>query len=289
MNEPDPKTKRRKRFYSMIRICLYIASALIVGRFCLNWIVFHPSGRLQFTPDIAGLAFEDIYLTTSDGLKIHGWYVPAENPRATLLFFHGNAGNISDRLESIEIFHSLGLSVFIIDYRGYGKSQGKPSVAGTAEDAMAAWEWLTRERRVDPSKIVVFGRSLGGAVAMELMRYVTPGALILESTFSSLSDMVRLDLLSPVVRILTGDVWNSVVVAHELAVPTLSLHSPDDEIVPYRLGRRLFDALAGEKKFVDISGDHNEGFSMSMPAYRDALDAFLTRHFGKSQTALEQQ
>ena len=204
----------------------------------------------------------------------------AENARATLLFFHGNAGNISHRLGSIEIFHSLGLSVFIVDYRGYGESGGRPTITGTAHDARAAWGWLTREKKTPPEKIVVFGRSLGGAIAMDLMRHATPRALILESTFSSLPDMVG-DLLSPIARLLVGDVWNSVEVARTLTVPTLCIHSPGDEVGPWRLGKRLFDAVASEKTFVEIHGDHNEGFLDSIDVYRPALDAFLTKQFGR--------
>ncbi len=265
----------------MVRIALYLAAVVVAGRFLLPCLVFHPAKGMTLTPKDAGLAFEDVRLTTEDGTALHGWYVPAENARATLLFFHGNAGNISNRLGSIGIFHSLGLSVFIFDYRGYGLSEGRATIKGTALDARAAWNWLTGDRKIPADKIVVFGRSLGGAIAMELMRHVTPRALILESTFPSLPDMVRVDLLSPIARLLTGDAWDSVEVARTLAVPTLCIHSPDDEIVPYRLGRRLFDAIASEKSFVDIHGGHNDGFLDSLDTYRPALDAFLTKQFGR--------
>ena len=117
---------------------------------------------------------------------------------------------------------------------------------------------------------------------MDLMRYATPRALILESTVSSLPDMVRLDFLAPVARFAIGDLWNSVEVASTLVVPTLCIHSPDDGTVPYRLGKRLYDAVAGEKAFVEIRGSHNEGFLDSIGVYRPALDAFLTKHFGIS-------
>lgn len=267
--------------YRPLRLLLYLVLLLVFVRFALARIVFHPAKGLTRTPQAAGLAFEDVRLTTEDGVNIHGWYVPAKNARASLLFFHGNAGNISHRLESIEIFHSLGLSVFIIDYRGYGISEGSATIKGTAADALAAWRWLTGEKKTPPEKIVVFGRSLGGAVAMELMRHVTPRALILESTFSSLPDMVRIDLLSPVARLLIGDIWNSVEVARSLTVPALCIHSPGDEVVPFRLGRRLYDAIASDKTFVEIHGGHNDGFVDSIDTYHPALDAFLTKHFGR--------
>ena len=246
----------------------------------LPWVVFKPTARLAVTPAAAKLPFEDVALTTTDGVRLHGWYVPAPDARATLLFFHGNAGNISHRISSIEIFHDLGLSVFIFDYRGYGQSEGKLSIGGTALDARAAWLWLTEEKKVSPEKIVVFGRSLGGAIAMELTRSVTPGAVILESTFSSLPDMIRIQFLAPLARLVIGDVWNSAEAASTLTSPALCIHSSDDWTVPYRLGKRLHDALASEKTFVEIHGDHNEGFLDSYDIYVTALDAFLTKYFG---------
>jgi fermentation-respiration switch protein FrsA (DUF1100 family) len=240
-----------------------------------------PSRALARTPAEVGLLFEDVTLTTSDGVNLNGWWIPAAGERATLLFFHGNAGNISHRLESIQIFRDLGLSVFIIDYRGYGQSGGRASIEGTGFDALAAWRWLTEDKRIPPGKIVIFGRSLGGAVAVELVRSVTPGALILESTFSSLADMAPLSLiLGPVLRLMTWDAWNSVKAAESFTVPTLCIHSPGDEIVPYRQGRRLYDAVASEKAFVEIRGDHNGGFLDSYDIYFPALDEFLTKRFG---------
>jgi fermentation-respiration switch protein FrsA (DUF1100 family) len=254
---------------------------LLAGiRLLLPWAIFKPTAKLIATPTARSLSFKDVTLTTSDDVKLHGWYVPAKNPRGTLLFFHGNAGNISWRVDSIEVFHNLGMSVFIFDYRGYGQSEGRPSIPGTALDALAAWKWLTEERGVKGEEIVVFGRSLGGAIAMDLMRHVKPGALILESTFSSLPEMVRIDFLTPVARLLVGNPWDSAQVAAALTTPTLCIHSPDDWTVPYRLGKRLYDAVASEKTFVEIRGSHNEGMWDSFDIYRPALDAFLTKHFG---------
>ncbi|MDR3320964.1 MAG: alpha/beta hydrolase [Synergistaceae bacterium] len=226
------------------------------------------------------MSFEDVMLSTPDDVRINGWFIPAKNARGTLLFFHGNAGNISNRLDSIEIFHYLGLSVFIIDYRGYGKSEGSRSIPGVTLDALTAWRWLTDEKGVPAGEIVVFGRSIGGAVAMELMRRVEPRALILESTFCSLPDMVRVSYLAPLARFVIGDVWNSAEAASRLTVPVLSIHSPDDAIVPYRLGKRLYDAAPSPKTFVEIHGGHNGGFLESIDIYRPALDKFLTEIYG---------
>ena len=243
-------------------------------------IVFVPTAEIVATPTAIGLPFEDVTFTASDGIRLNGWYIPAQGARATLLFFHGNAGNISHRLDSIKIFHDLRLSVFIIDYRGYGRSEGGLSIPGVTLDALAAWKWLTEEKKIPPEKIVVFGRSLGGAIAMELMRHAKPGALILESTFSSLPEMIKIPFMAPLARLVVGDVWNSAEAAGALTVPALCIHSPDDWIVPYSLGRRLYDALPGEKTFVQIRGGHNEGFLDSIDVYCTALDKFLTKHFG---------
>ncbi|MDR1581490.1 MAG: alpha/beta hydrolase [Synergistaceae bacterium] len=269
-----------KKGHSVLWLVFLLVVLVFSIRPLLPWIVFRPTREHVRTPEAYGLEFEDVTLVTSDGVKLSGWYVPAPEARGTLLFFHGNAGNISHRLDSIEIFHYLGLSVFIVDYRGYGKSEGRRSIPGVTEDALSAWRYLTEERGISPDDIVMFGRSVGGAIAMQLMRYVTPRALILESTFSSLPEMIRVPFLVPAVRFIIGDVFNSAEIASELTVPALFFHSPDDGNVPYRLGRRLYEAAAGEKTFVEISGGHNEGFLESIDVYRPALDEFFTKHFG---------
>jgi len=151
-------------------------------------LVFFPSREVITTPGAAGLEYEDVYFKSTDGQELHGWFIPADNPRGVLLFCHGNAGNISGRIESVSLFHNLGLSVFIFDYRGYGHSRGKPSEKGTYLDAEAAWDYLTALKKIDPEKIIIFGRSLGGAVAAWLANERTPGGAIIESTFTSIKD-----------------------------------------------------------------------------------------------------
>jgi fermentation-respiration switch protein FrsA (DUF1100 family) len=287
MEKAGKKARGWMRGYRFARLLLPLTFLLCGVRFALPWLIFKPSAWFAGapTPAALGLPFEDVTLSASDGVSLRGWFVPAPNARAVLLFFHGNAGNISHRLSSIEIFHGLGLSVFIFDYRGYGQSGGKASIEGTALDALAAWRWLTEEKKILPREIVVFGRSLGGAVAAELSRSVTPGALILESTFSSLAEMVRIPFLEPLAKLVVGfGVWNSAKAVSASTVPTLCVHSPDDRLVPYRLGKRLYNAVAGEKKFFEIHGGHNEGFLESIDIYRPVLDAFLTRHFRQKRT-----
>lgn len=226
-----------------------------------------------------GLEYDIIELMTSDDVRLNAWYVPAKRERATLLFFHGNAGNITNRLESIKIFNDLGLSVFIVDYRGFGKSKGYPSLKGVGLDARAAWSWLTVEKNKNPNTIIVFGRSLGGAIAIDLVSDVKPAALIIESTFASLADMVLVPTLVPLARILIGDWWNSERSVVSMEFPAFFAHSPEDEVVPYAQGRRVYDAYVGEKEFLVLSGGHNDGFLVSLDAYTASLDSFLAKNF----------
>jgi fermentation-respiration switch protein FrsA (DUF1100 family) len=238
-------------------------------------MVFYPVKQLAATPADWGMSYEDITLTTGDGVRLSAWLIPSPGARQTLLFLHGNAGNISHRGDSIAIFHRLGLDVLILDYRGYGRSEGTPSETGLDRDARAAWRWLTEERGLEPSDIVVFGRSLGGIVAARLSAAVRPAGLILESTPSSARDAA--DALFPVLSriVLLRFDLDAVAAMGRVACPVLVLHSPDDEIIPYRLGRRIFEAAPEPKRFMELTGGHNDGFLRSQPAYELALAAFL--------------
>lgn len=238
-------------------------------------MVFYPTRTLQATPQDWGLAFEDVELTAADGVKIHGWFIPHPLATHTLLFLHGNAGNISHRGDSIAIFNRLGLSILIIDYRGYGRSAGSPSEAGLSLDALAAWNYLVDGRGIAPDRIILFGRSLGASVAAELASRVQPGGIILESGFSSARDMAH-HLYPGLHRILYRRFdFDTAARLAQASAPLLVLHSPDDEIVPYALGRRLFDAAPPPKRFVDLHGDHNRGFLASQPEYARQLADFL--------------
>lgn len=237
-----------------------------------------PSRELAATPEQFGLAYEDVHFQAEDGVSLHGWFVPREGAVRTLLFFHGNAGNISHRLDSVAIFARLGLHVFIIDYRGYGRSADKPSEAGTYLDATAAWRYLTVTRGIAASDIVIFGRSLGGAVAIELATRVEPGALIVESTFTSVPDMAAtLYPLLPV-RQLARLHYRSLERIGTARSPVLVLHSEGDEIIPFSHGQRLYQAAPQPKTLFAMRGGHNDGFIVSGAAYVQALDAFLKTH-----------
>lgn len=234
-----------------------------------------PSREITATPAEIGLDFEPVTLTTSDGIRIKGWFVPASQAKGTLLFFHGNAGNISHRLDSLAIFHRLGLSTLIIDYRGYGESEGRITEQGTYLDAEAAWRYLTETKGTDPKEIVIFGRSLGGAVAANLVIRTSPAGLILESVFSSVPDMAA--QLYPVfpVRLLARYEYDVKKAVQRITCPVLVIHSRDDEIIPFANGVKVYESAVEPKTFLEIRGSHNEGFLVSGAAYLQGLERFI--------------
>jgi fermentation-respiration switch protein FrsA (DUF1100 family) len=206
---------------------------------------------------------------------LHGWYVPADNARGTVLFSHGNAGNIGHRLDSVRLFNRLDLNVLIYDYRGFGNSEGKTTEAGTYLDGQAAWAWLTEEKQTDPGQIVIFGRSLGAAIAADLASRYCAAAVILESAFTSVPDMAaRLYPWLPV-RLLSRFQYNNLDKVSRITSPLLIVHSRDDEIVPYEQGERLFEQAREPKQFLELNGGHNDGFYLSHDHYAESLAEFL--------------
>ncbi len=240
--------------------------------------VYYPERVLLANPGSIRLDFKSISFETADGVKLFGWFIPSESARGVILFCHGNAGNISHRLDSIQIFHRLGLDVFIFDYRGYGQSEGKPTEHGTYKDAEAAWRYLTEEREVNPNEIIVFGRSLGGTVASWLAQSHTPRALILESTFTSLLDIAATLYPYLPVRLLLHFEYNTAEYLGRVNCPVLIIHSRNDEIMPFSHGWRLFEMAKEPKKFLEISGTHNEGFITSGKHYEEGLNAFILEY-----------
>lgn len=233
-----------------------------------------PGRDIEATPDAIGLAFEDVTLETSDGINVHGWFVPGESERV-VLFFHGNAGNISHRLYSIKEWYELGLSVFIIDYRGYGQSEGKPTEQGLYRDGEAAWRFLTGKRGFAPGNIIVFGRSLGGSIASWIAAKEKPAALIVESSFTSVPDIGQQAYPWLPVRWLSRFRHATRDNVQKSTSPVLVVHSRDDEIIPFRHGEAIFDAANEPKRFLEIRGGHNDGHATSATLYRDGLLDFL--------------
>ena len=275
--------------------------AVVLGYVLLVGIVFVTQERLVYFPDIGrevaitpkayGLDFESVQIATEDGEKLHSWWVPVERPRGTVLLFHGNAGSIAGRVDYLLMFHRLGYSTLIIDYRGYGQSTGKPSEAGTYRDAEAAWHWLTATRGIKAADIVLFGESLGGAVASWLAARVppvtepavpqpggTPRALILASTFTSVNDLGAEVYPFLPVRLISRIGYDNRANLQAVQVPVLIAHSPRDELIPYAHGRRLFDAARQPKQFLELAGGHNDGFIFMRESWVQALRDFLDQH-----------
>lgn len=257
----------------------YVALAALLFVFQSRLIYFPEMGRTdKGTPAQLRLAFEDVRIATADGETLHGWFVPAAAARATVLFLHGNAGSIVHRLEWLPMFQRLGLSVLLVDYRGFGASTGSPSEAGTYADAEAAWRHLTADRRIPPERIVVFGESLGGAVAARLAASATPGALVLHSAFTSAPDLAA-DLYPFLpARLLTRFRYDTLGAVQASRGPLLVAHSPQDEIVPVAHGRRLLDAAPGPKQWLELAGSHNDGFIFVRAEWAHQFDEFLRRH-----------
>ena len=242
-------------------------------------LLFQPSSRLLATPSDAGMPYETVRLDTEDGETLHGWWIPAPDvSRGTLLFFHGNAGNISGRLESVQQFHQLGLNVLIVDYRGYGQSTGSPSEEGIYRDAAACWRYLTGTQGVASQKIIVFGRSMGGGAATWLAAREQPGGVILESVFTNVPDIGAHHYPFLPVRALAANQFDNKSRVDEIEAPTLFIHSREDRIVPFTLGRQVYEAAAEPKQFLEIEGGHNDGFLVSKEEYLRAIDDFLTKH-----------
>jgi len=263
--------------FGVILLILLFAVYTVYLYFNQSKYVYFPTSDIAATPSDAGLFYEDIMLKTSDGINISGWYIPAENQRGTILFFHGNGGNISHRIEFIEMFYELNLSTFIIDYRGYGKSEGKPSEEGTYFDAEAAWDYLVDEKKINPSRIIIYGRSLGGPIGVRLAEKHKPAALILDSTFTSIKDIgARLYPFLPVRRFFKFE-YNTIEYLKEADCPVLIIHSRDDSYIPFSHAERLFEAVDNKKELVETLGDHNTNFIVSREDYKNSIDFFINK------------
>lgn len=240
-------------------------------------LVFIPTVELDWRPSDEGLAYEEASFVTADGIRLHAWFLPTSAPpRGTVLFCHGNAGNIGHLLDSARIYLDLGLNVLLFDYRGYGKSEGKPSERGVYLDAEAAWRWLVEDRGIAPADILVVGRSLGGAPAARLAGTVSPAprALILESVFSSIPDMAAAHY--PVYpKFLSRITLSTERFVRDVRCPVLSIHSREDEIAPFRLGRKVFASANEPKTFRELRGDHNGCYFIDEASYRRILAEFL--------------
>lgn len=242
-----------------------------------NRFIFFPDPWVAASPSDVGLAYEDIFLNTRDGEKINAWFVPKEGTRATMLWFHGNAGNIGHRVAQIKLYHDRWqVNQMLVEYRGYGKSSGTVSEEGTYEDGRAAIAHLFEQKGVSSGELIIFGRSLGAAVAVQMATESESAGLILESPFTSVRDMAQRhypvigNLLPLKIR------YDSIHKIKDVHVPLLILHGDRDRIVPVQMGRQLFEAANEPKHFFPIDGaGHNDILFQADETYHEAVVMFI--------------
>ena len=284
---------------------IYITGVLLIAY--LGWgamlyimqpkFLYGPVREVAYTPGELELDFEDITFKSSDGLRLSGWYIPAplemnhqveptqlrsglltgpeEDSEFTVLFCHGNGGNIAHRLDSINIFHNLGLNCFIFDYRGYGSSEGKPNEQGTYLDAGAAYQWLREEKKISPDNIIIFGRSLGGSIAAQLAGKVKARALVIEGAFTSFADIGQKFYPYMPVRWFARFNYRTIDYIKNVDCPVMLIYSRNDDIVPFEFGPKLYEAANEPKELVEIFGSHNDAFLVSGEIYQKAWIKWL--------------
>ncbi len=240
-------------------------------------VLFHPTRGIDIRPEALGIEAEEVRLRTNDDVTIHGFYLSAASSDRALLFLHGNAGNASHRLPNAHALRRLGIHVLIIDYRGYGMSEGEPSERGAYEDARTGLAYLRDSRSIHEDRIVVFGRSLGGAVALEISQGRRLGGVILESTFASLTDLALSTIFAPLAPLAIGK-FDSISKIGKVQAPLLFFHGDRDEIVPYSSGKRLFEAAPEPKEFETLeTAGHNDTVQVGGAAYFERIRGFLDR------------
>lgn len=247
-----------------------------MSNFLDRFFVYHPAPWIDRDwARVSGLPLQEVWLQAEDGTKLFGWYVENRATPVVLLWCHGNAGNIIHRLENLVELYRLGFSVLLFDYRGYGRSQGRPTEEGMYQDALAAYDYLASERQIAPERLLLFGRSLGGAVAGYVASRKPAAGLILESVFPSIAAVARAHYFGLPVDWLLGAEFNLADRLAALSLPVLVVHGDRDDIIPIELGRQVFDAAREPKAFYLVPGaDHNDLYVVGGRAYFQRLRQF---------------
>ncbi len=243
--------------------------------FFQSGMMYHPARQIYQTPNAIRLEYEDVYFQSGNGDELHGWYLPAKQARATILLSHGNAGNISDRLETLRILNRLKLNVLIYDYSGYGKSEGSPTEETTYQNALSAWEYLINEKQIPSGSIILMGRSLGGSVAAWLATKTNPAGLILESTFTSAVDLAKEIYPFLPVRMMMKFTYPTADYLREASVPVMILHSENDQLIPFHHGQELYEIADLPKTFFKMNGAHGNSHIVTGEEYVNAIDEFV--------------
>jgi len=270
----------KKALRALLSLAIMVVTAIVsVGAFIYFFqakFIYVPEREITVNPGNAGLKYDDVELTAEDGTLLHAWYVYAENPKGTILFCHGNAGNISERVDTIKIFHELEMDVMIFDYHGYGKSDGTPSEKGTYQDARAAWDYLVQKKDIPPDKIIIVGRSLGGGIASKLASEKESAGTVIESSFISIPEIAH-DLYPflPLISVFSKIRYPVNDNVKKINTPIMFVHSVDDEIINIRHGEQNFKDANNPKKFIKLSGSHNECYFNCESVYRKAFKSFI--------------
>ena len=253
-------------FYIVAMIAIYFAQALFI------YAPQMPTRSLVATPEDINLEYENLTLITADNERINAWYIPVENQTSkTVLFFHGNAGNISHRLETIKIYNQLGFNFLIFDYRGFGESTGKPTEEGTYIDADTVWQHLIEQKKLNPEEIILVGRSLGGGVAAELAKKVRPAMLVLESTFTSMTEVSAKHYPFMPTKLIVKHEYETNLKLKDIHCPIVFAHSTNDEVIPFEHSQRNFAAANEPKQFITLRGGHGSGFLLTKKDYLSGL------------------
>jgi fermentation-respiration switch protein FrsA (DUF1100 family) len=243
-----------------------------------NFFVFFPQRTLDLTPEPLHLTYKDVYFKSEDGKRLHGWFFPLEKESPILLFCHGNAGNISHRLDNVDRLLKRGLQVFIFDYRGYGRSEGRPSEQGIYKDGLAAYDYLVQQQGIRPSNMVLFGRSLGAAVAIDVASNREVRAVILESAFTSTKDMAKRMALFALFSPFLPAHYNNLEKIGRVSVPKLIIHGVEDDLVPFEMGKKLYEKANPPKEFLPLKGaGHNDTYLVGGEDYFRKLAAFARK------------
>jgi len=241
-----------------------------------NFFVFYPQKSFDGAPEDWRLTYEDVTFDTEDKERLHGWFFPLRNNAPVVLFCHGNAGNISHRLDNIKHLTEQNMQVFIFDYRGYGKSSGKPSETGLYKDGLAAYDFLVKQKHVLPERLILFGRSLGAAIALEIALKKNVAGIILESAFTSSRDMARTLSLFKIFASFLPTHYNNLEKIGRITVPKLIVHGEEDDIVPFSMGREIYNTARSPKYFFPIkNAGHNDTYLVGGKKYFETLSAFV--------------
>ena len=248
----------------------------LFSRFLEKKLTYKPSFKITEDPSMDDLEFEDIYFITEDTKKLHGWWIPHPEAIGTILYCHGNADNLSGRAWHCKHYHDMKLNCFMFDYRGYGKSKGWPNEEGTYKDARAAYEMVRSfHNDLDEPPVIIMGISLGGAVAAQLASDKFCKGLILESTFTSMPAIAKIVYPYLPIDLLTKNKYTTLAKINRLKMPKLFAHSKEDDLIPYEMGRALFENAAEPKEWLELVGTHGEDSFTQSSGYKDKLHEFI--------------